>query len=243
MKRGDHLISPRIGYYHHGLFLGSDQVIHYSGFVDGFSSGKIEITSLDAFRNGNEIKVKRHKIRTYDREESIDRAYSRLGEDWYSVLINNCEHFVTWCIVGIHSSSQVNSLIALAPLVSKAAASKSSPVLADGIMTFMGKSAARHAGGGTTKVLMSAVAKSATSTPAIASGLIGSSTGTGLAANIVGSTVGTVSGIATGASLMTGAGVTAGLTASVAAAPAVAAVAVAVGVGYGVKKIADWLFD
>ena len=246
MKRGDHLISPRLGYSHHGLYLGDNQVIHYSGFVDGFSSGVIDITTLDTFRNGHEIKIKRHRIRSYDREESIDRAHSRIGEDWYSVLINNCEHFVTWCIVGLHTSSQVNNLITLAALAPKIIATKPSPVFADGITAFFGKSAIQHTSGGTTKVLISALAESATAPPAgasLASGLLSSSTGTGLAANMVGSTASVFSGIATGGALTSGIGVTAGLSASIAAAPVMATVAVAVGVGYTVKKIADWIFD
>lgn len=122
MKVGDHLVSPRIGYSHHGIYIGDGQVIHYSGFANGISSGEIEISSLDEFSRGNDINIKEHLIRTYDPEESVSRAFSRLGEDWYNVLLNNCEHFVTWCIVGIHSSSQVNSLIAN---VASAAAAKS----------------------------------------------------------------------------------------------------------------------
>ena len=108
MNRGDHLVSPRFGYTHHGLYIGNGQVIHYSGFVNEFSSGEISITSLDEFSNGNKISIQEHLLRTYNIEESIERAISRLGEDWYNVLLNNCEHFVTWCIVGFPSSSQVN---------------------------------------------------------------------------------------------------------------------------------------
>lgn len=122
MKVGDHLVSPRIGYSHHGIYVGDGQVIHYSGFANGISSGEIEIASLYEFSRGNDINIKEHLIRTYGPEESVSRAFSRLGEDWYNVLLNNCEHFVTWCIVGIHSSSQVNSLITN---VASAAAAKS----------------------------------------------------------------------------------------------------------------------
>ena len=53
MKFGDHLVSPRIGYSHHGIYIGDDQVIHYSGFANGISSGEIEISSLDEFSRGN----------------------------------------------------------------------------------------------------------------------------------------------------------------------------------------------
>lgn len=46
MHIGDHLVSTRLGYTHHGLYLGGDTVIHYSGMADGVSSGAIEITTL-----------------------------------------------------------------------------------------------------------------------------------------------------------------------------------------------------
>lgn len=47
----------------------------------------------------------------YSHEESAERALSRLGEDWYDILLNNCEHFVSWCILGIHHSQQVNRVV------------------------------------------------------------------------------------------------------------------------------------
>ena len=52
MERGDHLISPRMGYSHHGLYLGRNQVIHYSGFSDGRHKGVIAFTSLEEFCQG-----------------------------------------------------------------------------------------------------------------------------------------------------------------------------------------------
>ncbi|MBS4710303.1 lecithin retinol acyltransferase family protein, partial [Aeromonas caviae] len=55
--------------------------------------------------------IQHHRSRVFNREESIDRAYSRLGEAHYSTLFNNCEHFVLWCIEGFHYSKQINQLI------------------------------------------------------------------------------------------------------------------------------------
>jgi hypothetical protein len=65
--------------------------------------------------------VQKHFFRFYNDEESVERAHSRLGEDWYNVLTNNCEHFVNWCINGLHNSEQVNGLIAAAANVYNAA--------------------------------------------------------------------------------------------------------------------------
>ena len=120
MRIGDHLVSSRFGYSHHGLYIGNQQVIHYAGLANGLSGGAIEITSVSAFANGNGVRVKHHPSRRYNAEQSVNRAHSRLGEDWYNVLLNNCEHFVSWCIEGIHSSSQVNTAISAAATAYKA---------------------------------------------------------------------------------------------------------------------------
>lgn len=111
MERGDHLISPRMGYSHHGLYLGRNQVIHYTGFSDGRHKGTIAITTLEEFCQGEGFTLQTYPFRLYSHEESAQRALSRLGEDWYDILLNNCEHFITWCILGLHSSHQVNRAV------------------------------------------------------------------------------------------------------------------------------------
>jgi hypothetical protein len=44
----------------------------------------------------------------FDQDEVVRRARLRLGEDRYSVLTNNCEHFCEWCVRGEHRSYQVD---------------------------------------------------------------------------------------------------------------------------------------
>ena len=110
-QSGDHLVSSRTGYQHHGLYLGDHLVIHYQGVSAGIHSGQIAITPLAEFSQGRGYRIQHHRARTFNREESIDRAYSRLGEAHYSTLFNNCEHFVLWCIEGFHYSKQINQLI------------------------------------------------------------------------------------------------------------------------------------
>ena len=36
---------------------------------------------------------------------------SRLGEQSYNLLFNNCEHFATWCKTGLHRSAQMENFI------------------------------------------------------------------------------------------------------------------------------------
>ncbi len=48
----------------------------------------------------------------FDRREVIRRARSRLGEDSYRLLTNNCEHFCEWCLRGERRSYQVEAWLA-----------------------------------------------------------------------------------------------------------------------------------
>ena len=107
--KGQHLVIKRIAgsYTHHGLGIGNDRVIHYSGLAGDLSlQGTIEEVSLDAFSQGEPIILKQHDPRKFSIEDAILRARLRLGENQYHVLHNNCEHFVEWCITGIHRSHQ-----------------------------------------------------------------------------------------------------------------------------------------
>lgn len=123
MERGDHLVTVRMGYTHHGLYLGAGQVIHYCGLATGLSAGAIEVTSLEKFSDGNLTTPWPHPLSIFDVEERIDRAFSRLGEDRYDLLTNNCEHFVNWCIDGTKKSAQVRmaSKSAMSTLLQSAA--------------------------------------------------------------------------------------------------------------------------
>ncbi|WP_447832292.1 lecithin retinol acyltransferase family protein [Aeromonas salmonicida] len=120
-RPGDHLVSSRPGFHHHGLYLGEQQVIHYLGFSAGELSGQIAVTSLAQFCQSNDYQVVPHAMRCYSHEQSIDRAFSRLGEAHYNTVFNNCEHFVRWCIDGFHYSKQIQELVAAGMLAQRTA--------------------------------------------------------------------------------------------------------------------------
>ena len=110
-RPGDHLITPRLGYTHHGLYVGQGQVLHYAGLADDLTAGPVELTPLRQFANGWRIRVKPYRARLYTRHESVERGLGRLGEDRYHLVLNNCEHLVTWCITGIAMSAQVRQTV------------------------------------------------------------------------------------------------------------------------------------
>ena len=111
---GAHLVSPRSGYFHHGIHAGDGRVIHYAGFANRREAGPVEETDLEAFANGNGYQIAVHK-RADPPPEIIKRARSRLTEAQYSLFANNCEHFCNWCVTGDHTSTQID--LATAPAV------------------------------------------------------------------------------------------------------------------------------
>ncbi|WP_455282635.1 lecithin retinol acyltransferase family protein [Cupriavidus necator] len=104
---GAHLISERDGYAHHGIYAGHGQVIHYGGFEHSVKPRPIEYIALRGFAAGKGVRVQAEPDATYAGADVVERAKSRLGEDQYQLLTNNCEHFCTWCVSGVGRSEQV----------------------------------------------------------------------------------------------------------------------------------------
>ena len=100
---GSHLVTPRIGYQHHGLYIGNEQVIHFT------SNSQIEIVLLSEFKDGNGYSIQSFHSK-FSRTEIVERAKSRLGNDNYNVIFNNCEHFCNWCIHDEYRSQQVRNV-------------------------------------------------------------------------------------------------------------------------------------
>jgi hypothetical protein len=105
---GAHLTTTRRGYSHHGVYVGRGRVVHYSGLSGGFwQCGPVEEVSLSRFATGHVVRIVDHPQRPYLPEEIVRRARSRLGENDYRLLTNNCEHFCNWCHSGVSHSAQV----------------------------------------------------------------------------------------------------------------------------------------
>ncbi|WP_035992490.1 lecithin retinol acyltransferase family protein [Leptolyngbya sp. KIOST-1] len=92
-------------YQHHGIDCGDDTVVHYSKARE---IAEIARTSFAAFSWGNSVYPVRQSL-IYPPETVIERATSRLGERQYDLLLNNCEHFATWCTTGRSESRQLFS--------------------------------------------------------------------------------------------------------------------------------------
>lgn len=113
MARGDRLYVYRNlwnfdGLYkHYGIDCGDGTVIHYRK-----PSEVIERTSIESFSKGNRVYIEPSSNGfCFVPDVVLERAASRLGENRYNLLFNNCEHFVNWCKTGISDSKQIRDFI------------------------------------------------------------------------------------------------------------------------------------
>ncbi|AOA58354.1 lecithin retinol acyltransferase family protein [Acinetobacter larvae] len=104
---GAHLMVKNFGYTHHGIYAGKGRVIHYSGFAHFFKKKPIEITSLAQFARHRKISIREYHHPKYKGRLVVRRMRSRMHENSYHLIINNCEHLCTWAITGVESSPQV----------------------------------------------------------------------------------------------------------------------------------------
>jgi hypothetical protein len=109
---GTELVICRSGYEHHGIYAGNGMVIHYAGFAKSLHRGPVEEVPLAQFAAGRKLIVRQNAAACFVGAEAVRRARSRIGEDDYRLLTNNCEHFVSWCLHGEAHSPQVRACFA-----------------------------------------------------------------------------------------------------------------------------------
>jgi Lecithin retinol acyltransferase len=89
-------------------YVGFGRVVQYGGFARGLQRGPVEEVPLTQFTRGYPLWVRSEESACFDGEEIARRARSRVGEDRYNLLTNNCEHFCQWCVRAEHRSDQVD---------------------------------------------------------------------------------------------------------------------------------------
>ena len=91
-RKGDHIAVDRELYSHHAIYDGQGGVVEYDDFI-------VKTASLKDFAQGARI-YRIEETAAYEPDEIMERAYSRMGEQDYDLLFNNCENFATWCRCG-----------------------------------------------------------------------------------------------------------------------------------------------
>lgn len=119
MARGDRLAVERlvagstVTYSHHGIDLGDGTVVHArpDDFRDPFGGGRVERTSLEEFTAGGEARVVTDPPPAFSAAVIAARALDHVGRAGYCPVIDNCEHFATWCATGRRASRQVDLVV------------------------------------------------------------------------------------------------------------------------------------
>ncbi len=109
---GDVLSVNRGLYKHYGVYIGNDEVVHFSGGAENELSAEracIRKTSLEEFRGDGEIEIEANNCGAFSHEETAARARAAVGSEKgkYDLAWNNCEHFANWCRYGKKRSLQV----------------------------------------------------------------------------------------------------------------------------------------
>jgi hypothetical protein len=109
---GAHLITPRRGYTHHGIYVGGNRVVHYAGWSRAaLTCRPVEEVSLDEFAGGREVRSRNDCTARYTPLDVVARARSRLGEDRTASPCNNREHHTSLAACGENRSVQVDRLL------------------------------------------------------------------------------------------------------------------------------------
>ena len=120
MARGDRLRVERrlagstVAYMHHGIDVGDGTVVHArpDDFRSPLAGGRVEQTSLAEFADGGSVLVTTEPPAAYPPDEIVARAIEHVGREGYCPVVDNCEHFATWCATGERSSRQVDIVLA-----------------------------------------------------------------------------------------------------------------------------------
>ena len=108
---GAHLVTPRVGFTHHGIYAGDGKVIHYGSLAESLRYRPVEEVSFARFAHDHAVWIRARVAADLDGETVVRRARSRMGEDRYSLFRNNCEHFCEWCRRGEQRSYQVERIV------------------------------------------------------------------------------------------------------------------------------------
>lgn len=131
MARGDRLevehriVGSTVTYLHHGIDVGDGTVVHARphDFRNPFGGGRVERTSRAEFARSAPVRLRTDPPAAYTPDDIVARALAHVGREGYDIVIDNCEHFTTWCATGRRASRQVDIVLGrVARAVSRAGA-------------------------------------------------------------------------------------------------------------------------
>lgn len=128
-------------YYHYGIVVNNNNVIHFTGPVDDsimdVNNIQIRETSLDLFLRGDKIQILKPYSSPFDRNVVVERAEAFIGKNKlfgksYNLVSNNCEHFASYIYFGKKESKQVRLVSAILAGVALVGATTTAAAIAVG---------------------------------------------------------------------------------------------------------------
>jgi len=110
LNPGDHIYVRRLVYSHHGIYAEDGTVIHYAGEEKEKKYPLIRETDIEAFLKGGKLKRRNYKKRLPP-SETLSLAKKHMSNNSYSITLNNCEHFATYCATGKRKSRQLREAV------------------------------------------------------------------------------------------------------------------------------------
>lgn len=114
LKPGAVLRISRTWYWHYGVYVGGDEVIHYTSKDGDISQDNVvQLTRMSKFIGDISVFEILDFSGTTDAKgcfgplETARRAREKIGENAYSLSANNCQHFAIWCKTGQRFSGQM----------------------------------------------------------------------------------------------------------------------------------------
>jgi len=86
-------------------------VIHYTGEEKEKRDPLVRETDIDDFLKGGKLKRPNYRKRLPP-SQTLSLAKKHLSDKSYSLTLNNCEHFATYCATGKKKSKQVRKAAA-----------------------------------------------------------------------------------------------------------------------------------
>ncbi len=82
---GAHMVTPRRGYTHHGIYAGRGRVVQYGALSRGLRRGPVEQVPLSQFAQGRAIWICLHESRGLDRAQDPNGGKSKAIPKSYSI--------------------------------------------------------------------------------------------------------------------------------------------------------------
>jgi Lecithin retinol acyltransferase len=73
---GSHLVTPRRGFAHHGIYVGRGNIVHYRSVVRHFCRGPVEEVSLASFAQERAIWIRSQSAPRFDGPDQVERRFA-----------------------------------------------------------------------------------------------------------------------------------------------------------------------